>query len=443
LAGLDVLRIVNEPTAASLAYGLGMNPEEEIKIAVYDLGGGTFDVSILEINQGVFEVLSTNGDTYLGGDDFDQQIINYWIQEYQISDKNIRNKSFYQALRLNAEKAKISLSTNATYEGDVNQVKVELTRETFEKLIEPFVSMTLQCCRQALRDADVKKEEIDHVIMVGGSTRIPFVNKKVGQLFGQDVNDSMDPDEVVALGAAVQADILAGNRKSILLLDITPLSLGIETVGGLMDTIIPRNSKVPIRQARNYTTSIDGQKNLKVSVYQGERDLVQDNRKLGEFILRDIPPMPAGIPKIQVQFILDADGILTVKALEERSGKETQVQIKSQYGISEEEMAKMLIDSLNNAEKDMKVRSLIESKTEAQNILLAGKKFLQQNDNALSPEEKEKTIELLDIVREKMEGDNKDEIQLAMDNLNQYTKPLAKKAIDLTIAKALKGTELK
>ena len=442
IAGLDVLRIINEPTAASLAYGIGIEESGIQKIAVYDLGGGTFDVSILEINDGVFEVLSTHGNTYLGGDDFDDKIIDHWVNTHNLSEDDLNSAALYQSLRVAAENAKKNLSTHDVFTTTVNGLGLEISKDTFERLIQPLIEKTIDSCRNALKDAGLTSNELDHIIMVGGSTRVPMVKKSVGEFFGKKVNDSLNPDEVVALGAAVQADILAGNRRSILLLDVTPLSLGIETVGGLMDTIIPRNTKVPTKQARNYTTSIDGQKNLKVAVYQGERDLVEDNRKLGEFILRGIPPMPAGIPKIQVQFILDADGILTVKALEERSGKETQIEIRSQYGISEEEMALMLMESIKNAEQDMKTRGLIEARTEAENILLSGKKFLSQNESLLSGEEQAMVKELLKDLEVKAGEDDKDAIQVAMETLNEYTRPLAQKAIDSAIANALKGTEI-
>jgi molecular chaperone HscA len=388
LAGLDVLRIINEPTAASLAYGLGLGKEEIKTIAVYDLGGGTFDISILQITNGIFEVLSTNGDTYLGGDDFDRAIVKHWLQQTGLSeDEMFANKELSQALRLKAEEAKKHLSLNESFEAEINRDTLTITKAEFENLVATLIERTIASCKSAVADAGIDVGEIESVVMVGGSTRVPAVKNAVSTFFGKPVNDTVNPDEVVAVGAAVQADILAGNNKEFLLLDITPLSLGLETMGGLMDVLIPRNSKIPTKVGRQYTTHKDGQSGMRISVYQGERDLVQDNRKLAEFNLSGIPAMPAGFPKVEVTFLINADGILVVKAKELRSGVEQSIEVKPQYGLNDSEVEKMLLDSITHAKDDIAKRALVEARTEGEQLLETTEKFIGKNASLLAQEE--------------------------------------------------------
>jgi molecular chaperone HscA len=438
LAGLDVLRIINEPTAASLAYGLGLDPSEEKTIAVYDLGGGTFDISILKISGGVFEVLSTNGDTYLGGDDLDRAIIEYWMGLMKLNTLEDQ-KTLKQQLRLAAEQAKITLSNAAHFETNFAGEKLTITKEIFENLIAGIVDKTMECCAKAMKDAGLKVADINTVLMVGGSTRVPLVKNTVAAFFNQPVNDTVNPDEVVALGAAVQADILAGNNQSMLLLDITPLSLGIETMGGLMDVLLPRNSKIPTQAGRQYTTQKDGQSGIQIAIYQGERDLVKDNRKLGEFTLSGIPSMPAGLPKVDVQFLINADGILQVRAKELRTGLTQSIEIKPQYGLTDQEVEQRLMDSITYAKEDIATRALVEAKTEAEQILSVTEKFMSKNIALLSKEELMQTAEAMQALQLAITMEDKNLIQGKTEALNELTRPFAERVMDQAISGALKG----
>jgi molecular chaperone DnaK len=448
VAGLEVLRLVNEPTAAALAYGL--DKQKDGVIAVYDLGGGTFDISILKLHEGIFEVISTNGDTHLGGDDIDNLLISIALDDIA-GDLKLdlrRNGEVVQAIRKAVIDAKVALSSQSSVKLDIElpggkRYQREITREQFEVLIEPIIQKTVAPSKQALADAKIKPEEIDQVVLVGGSTRIPRVRALVKDLFRREPHVELNPDEVVALGAAVQAHILAGGSKAtedMLLLDVTPLSLGIEAMGGVVAKIIHRNSTIPASATEHFTTAVEGQTNVAIHVLQGERELADDCRSLARFDLKGIPPMPAGLPRIEVKFLIDANGILHVSAREQRSGKEAQIEVKPTYGLTDEQVEHMILASFDHAQEDFRKRQIVEARVEADNILLAVEKGRKGPAwQQLTADEKQRIDSLEAELKEAKSGEDYKTIRAAIDALNEGTMRLAELMMDSAVTDAIKG----
>jgi molecular chaperone DnaK len=450
LAGLEVLRIINEPTAASLAYGL--DKRNQGTIAVYDLGGGTFDISILRVEDGVFQVLATNGDTHLGGDDIDNLLVELVLSEMGGSEGGrvllSRPAELIQGIRKAVIQAKWDLSEHDGAEIVVDGYRRRITRAEFETLIEPLVERTLGPVRQALADAGVDPKDIDEAVLVGGSTRIPLVRRRVEELFGRTPHIDLNPDEVVALGAAVQADILISGRREMLLLDVTPLSLGIETMGGVVSKIILRNSTIPASGREMFTTGVDNQTAVDVHVLQGERELAADCRSLARFKLRGIPPMPAGLPRIEVRFQIDANGILSVSASELRTSIEQTIEVKPSYGLTDDEVVRMITESFDHAEADFEARLLIDARNEAESVVVATEKSLRRPDfddlaRELPAGERVRVEAALDALKQAMSGTDRALIQDRTHALNHVTRKLAELVMNRSIREALAGKNVK
>ena len=447
IAGLQVRRIVNEPTAAALAYGL--DQKREGLIAVYDLGGGTFDLSLLRLHAGVFQVIATCGDTHLGGDDFDRLLVELAAEAIQQQHglDILSDPLLLQTAKHAAEQCKIQLSdaAGAKFEfalPDGVTFSRDITRDAFEHLIAPLLTQTLQACRQALADADLVAKQIDNVVMVGGSTRIPLVQKTVSEFFQSPAHTECNPDEVVALGAAVQAGILAGDSRDALLLDVLPLSLGIETMGGAMAKLIMRNAPIPARATEDFSTYADNQTGVEINIYQGERELVHECRALGTFTLRGIPPMPAGRPRVEVTFLVDADGILTVSALEKQSGTVARIEVVPSHGLTEDEVRAMVDASVTHAREDMLAHRLIDLRNEVQSVARATRKTLAELGDRVEADTRTRITTELDELIRLAESNDADAIYGRLNALNELTQPLAQQVMDGLLDVTVKGRAL-